>query len=84
MLPSLFTPGDKTREWSLTRAAAYGAAVGVLAGSFRTLGPLRQAGSASAHLAEIFVAAFAFAALCAGAAALRNFIARRLIWPEIR
>jgi hypothetical protein len=33
---------------------------------------------------EIAGIALAFALLCAGAAALRNFIARRLIWPEMR
>jgi hypothetical protein len=33
---------------------------------------------------EIAGAALAFALLCAGAAALRNFIARRLIWWEMR
>jgi hypothetical protein len=33
---------------------------------------------------EIAGVALAFALLCAAAAALRNFIARRLIWPEMR
>jgi len=33
---------------------------------------------------EIAAAALAFAVLCAAAAALRNFIARRLIWHEGR
>jgi hypothetical protein len=28
--------------------------------------------------------ALCFALLCAGATALRNFIARRLIWPELQ
>jgi hypothetical protein len=32
---------------------------------------------------EIAGAVLGFALLCAGATALRNFIARRLIWPEL-
>jgi hypothetical protein len=36
-----------------------------------------------ANIPTIVVAAVGFALLCAGATALRNFIARRLIWPEL-
>jgi hypothetical protein len=43
---------------------------------------LRQGGAAAAQLWEVAEAAVAFALLCAGAAALRNFLARRLIWPQ--
>lgn len=68
----------------MIRAAGYGTAVGALAGLLKMLGPLRQAGSVPGHILEIVGAALAFALLCAGAAALRNFVARRLIWPEIR
>jgi hypothetical protein len=82
-LPSLFISGDSRRTWSKTRAAAYGAGIGALAALFKTLGPLHEAGSAWVHFLEITAAALVFALLCAGAAALRNFITRRLIWPEM-
>ena len=79
MLPSLFASGDGARDWSIMRAAAYGAGIGALAALLRTFGPLHNAGSAFAHVWEIAAAALAFALLCAGAAALRNAVARRLI-----
>jgi hypothetical protein len=57
--------------------------LGALAALFRTFGPFRLAhADLAGNLAEIAAAAFGFALLCAGAAALRNFIARRLIWQE--
>jgi hypothetical protein len=31
---------------------------------------------------QVLAAAVVFAVLCAGAAALRNFIARRVVWHE--
>ena len=82
-LPSFFIVGDSPRPWSVARAAAYGAGIGALAALFKTLGSLQKTGSAPAHVLDIAGAALAFALLCA-AAALRNFIARRLIWPECR
>jgi hypothetical protein len=81
-LPSLYVSGDKPKAWSITRAAIYGAALGALAALFKTLGPSHQAIATS--VPEIAGAALGFALLCAGATALRNFIARRLIWPELR
>jgi hypothetical protein len=81
-LPSLYVSGDKPREWSLARAAAFGAMLGIVAGLFKTLGFAHQAIATS--VPEIAGAALGFAMLCAGATALRNFIARRLIWPELR
>ena len=83
-LPSLFISGDRARAWSMTRAAAYGAGIGALAALFKTIAPPHQAGSPVTNFFEIAGAALAFALLCAGAAALRNFLARRLIWPELR
>jgi hypothetical protein len=80
-LPSLYVSGDKPREWSVTRAATYGAALGAVAGLFKMLIYSHQ------HIAisvpEFAGAVLGFALLCAGATALRNFIARRLIWPEL-
>jgi hypothetical protein len=43
---------------------------------------LHLRGAAGAPIWEIAGSALAFALLCAGAAALRNFLARRLIWPQ--
>ncbi len=86
-LPSLYVPGDKPQAWSIMRAAAYGATLGTLAALFKIFGPLRETIVVSgrsgllANIPTIVVAAAGFALLCAGATALRNFIARRLIWP---
>jgi hypothetical protein len=81
MLPSLYVSPDKAREWSVVRAAGYGAALGLVAGLFKIFGPLHHAVTASA--VEVAAATLSFAALCAAAAALRNVIARRLIWPDL-
>jgi hypothetical protein len=81
-LPSLYISGDKPRQWSVTRAAAYGAALGAVAALLKTLALSHQAIATS--VPEIAGAAVGFALLCAAATALRNFVARRLIWPELR
>jgi uncharacterized membrane protein len=81
-LPSFYVSGDKPRAWSVVRAATYGAALGAVAGLFKMLGLTHQAAATS--VTEIVGVTLAFALLCAGAAALRNVIARRLIWPELR
>ena len=81
-LPSLYVSGDKPREWSVTRATVYGTALGAIAGLFKTLAYSHQ--HVAVSVAEIAGAVLGFALLCAGATALRNFIARRLIWPELR
>jgi hypothetical protein len=89
-LPSLYVSGDKPQAWSIKRAAICGAALGTLAALFKIFGPLHEAIAVSdrssllANIATIAVAAAGFASLCAGATALRNLIARRLIWPELR
>jgi hypothetical protein len=80
MLPSLYTAPDSARAWSVARATAYGGAIGALAAMFKTFGPLHAGTPAIGSVLEIFGAALGFALLCAGAAALRNFVARRLIW----
>ena len=81
-IPSLYISGNGARPWSVARAASYGAGIGALAALFKSLGPFHEAGSAAANVVEIAGVAFAFAILCASAAALRNFIARRFIWRE--
>jgi hypothetical protein len=81
MLPSLYVSPDKAREWSVVRAAGYGAALGLLAGLFRNFGPLHQPIAAGAL--EIVGATIGFATLCAAAAVLRNVVARRLVWPNL-
>jgi hypothetical protein len=86
-LPSLFQSSEKSEAWSVVHSAGYGAVIGALAALFKTLGPLRTA-SAGASLnssaADIAVVACVFALLCAGAAALRTFLARRFIWHDGR
>jgi hypothetical protein len=93
MLPSFYLSNDKAYAWSVTRAAAYGAGIGAVAALLRSLGPLHGPFAASVRpggllpvfpevLPEIVCAALGFAVLCAAAAALRNFLAQRLIWPE--
>jgi len=84
MLPSFYASTDRARAWSVMRAAFYGAALGAAAALVKTLGPWQAGGSAAARALEVAAAALAFALLCAGAAALRNFVARRLIWPQTR
>jgi hypothetical protein len=91
-LPSLWVSGDDTQAWSIARAAGYGAALGLLAAVFKTFGPLHEPVALTgvarlnfvASIPEIAGATVLFALLCAGAAASRNLIARRLIWPDRR
>jgi hypothetical protein len=75
-LPSLFASADNARVWRIPRAATYGAGIGALAALFKAFGPMHGAGSAAAHVLEVGAAALAFALICAGAAALRNCLAR--------
>jgi hypothetical protein len=90
MLPSFYLSNDKARPWSIVRAAACGAGIGAVAALFKMLGPLhgpfassmRTSGTWIGALPEIAGAILGFALLCAAAAALRNFIAQRLVWPQ--
>ena len=79
----MYVSGGGARAWSVARAAVYGAGIGALAALIKTFAPSHHAGSGATSLLKIAGAALAFALLCAGAAALRNFIARRLIWPDM-
>ncbi len=84
MLPSLFASGDSDRDWNVPRAAAVGAFVGFVASAFRTFGPMRDDGSTLSRLTEIAGVTLVFALLCAGAALLRNALARRVIRPRTK
>jgi hypothetical protein len=61
----------------------YGGAIGFAAAAIKLLAPWSEAQSAAATLTELAGAALAFALLCGLAAALRNFILRRLPGSEI-
>ena len=85
LLPRFYRSDGSARPWNVIRAGCYGAAIGTLAALLKTFGLLRASAGASLltdKLVEIAVAALVFALLCATAAALRNFIARRLVWNE--
>jgi len=62
---------------------AYGGAIGLVAVAFKMFAPWSAPYSPAAIARELVGAALAFALLCGVAAALRNFIARRLMAPEI-
>jgi hypothetical protein len=70
--------------WNTTRAMLYGAAIGIVAAVFRLFAPWSGPHPLFGIAEELVGAALAFALLCGLAAALRNFVARRLIWPEIQ
>lgn len=85
MLPSFYIAAAKGRAWSVPYAAALGGGIGLAASLFKVLGPLHGVlgGGLVTNLPQIAGATLGFAALCAAAAALRNLIARRLIWPDL-
>jgi hypothetical protein len=66
--------------WNTTRALLYGAAIGFVAAAFKLLAPWSAPHSLVTIAKELIGATLAFALLCGLAAALRNFIVRRLIW----
>ncbi len=82
LLPSRQLKAASAQPWSIPRASAYGAVIGMLAATVKSLGLARDGVAHGGSLAEIAGAAVGFALLCAGAAAARNFIARRLIWRD--
>jgi hypothetical protein len=61
---------------------ATGAGIGAIAGLFKTFRLVHAGDPASGSVLQVLAAAVVFAVLCAGAAALRNFIARRVVWHE--
>ncbi len=66
------------QAWNTTRATAYGAAIGLVAALIKTFAPWSDAQPGAAVAKELVGATLAFALLCGLAAALRNFILRRL------
>jgi len=60
------------------RATAYGGAIGLVAALVKSFAPWSDTQSGAAIAKELFGATLAFALLCGLAAALRNFIMRRL------
>lgn len=70
--------------WNTGRAMLYGAGLGGAAAAVKLMAPWSEPHTLAAIAEEIVGAALAFALLCGVAAALRNFIARRLDSREIR
>ena len=86
-LPSFYRSGDGFRPWRISHAAGCGAALGALAALFKTMAPIGLSGGLigrTAAIGQIAAVAACFALLCAAAALLRNFVARRLVWNENR
>ena len=86
-LSSFYRAGDGFRPWRVTHAAACGAALGALGALFKTMAPIGLSGGLlgrTAMIGQIVAVAACFALVCAAAAMLRNFVARRLIWNEGR
>jgi hypothetical protein len=83
-LPSFYQSQDAARPWHVTYAALCGAGIGLVAGLLKTFNPFRPAAAESLtnHLVDVVLAALGFALLCAAAAALRNVIARHLVWHD--
>jgi hypothetical protein len=86
MLPSFYLSPDKPQTWNVARAALFGAGIGFAAALFKAFAPLHgivavggRSVAVLANVPEIAGAALGFAVLCALAATLRNFIARRLV-----
>jgi hypothetical protein len=70
------------RPWNTMRATAYGGAIGLVAGLVKSLAPWSDVQSGAAIAKELVGATLAFALLCRLAAALRNFILRRVTGSE--
>lgn len=70
--------------WNAGRAALYGAAIGIAAAAVKLIAPWSGPHTLAMIAKEFVGAALAFALLCGLAAALRNFIAGRLISRDMR
>jgi hypothetical protein len=73
---------SSTKPWNSARATLYGAVIGGVAAAFKLMAPWSEPHSATAIARELTGAALAFALLCGIAAALRNFVVRRLAGTE--
>ena len=78
-LLSLFPGQQRDGDWRPTRAAAYGACIGLAAALFKMLGPFSERNGTPAGWLDLGEAVLAFALLCAGAALLRNALTRRFV-----
>jgi hypothetical protein len=72
------------RPWNTVRATVYGGAIGLAAAAIKSFAPWSDAPSGAAIAKELVGATLAFALLCGLAAALRNFIQRRLRGAEFK
>ena len=72
--------GFPMQPWNTARATIYGVGIGLAAAAVKLVAPWSEPhGGAVAIIQEFVGAALAFGLLCGAAAALRNFVARRLI-----
>ena len=70
--------------WNTGRSMLYGAVIGALAAAVKSFAAWSEPHPFATVARELSGAALAFALLCGVAAALRNFIVRRLIRPEVQ
>ena len=70
------------QAWNTMWATADGGAIGLVAALVKSFAPWSNTQSGSAIAKELIGATLAFALLCGLAAALRNFILRRLTRSE--
>jgi hypothetical protein len=71
------------RAWNTIRATAYGGAIGLAAAAVKSFAPWSDMQAGGAIAKELIGATLAFALLCGLAAALRNFIMRRLTGSQL-
>ena len=71
------------RPWNTMQSIGCGGAIGLAAAAIKLFGPWSEPQSGPAIAEELIGAALGFALLCGVAVALRNFIRRRLLGPEI-
>jgi hypothetical protein len=72
------------RPWNTVRATACGGVVGLVAALIKSFAPWSDVQSGAAIAKEVIGATLAFALLCGLAAALRNFILRRVTGSEFQ
>ncbi len=70
------------REWNTIRATVYGGAIGFVAALVKSFAPWSEVQFGFAIARELVGATLAFALLCGLAAAVRNFILRRIRGTE--